>query len=302
MSARGPHGVTHAHGLHGPVDDPLVERLEVGRHLGHTAGDREHRARPARPPGRRGWRSRPPPPRSPDIESPVSMASIARRSPSSHGCQAMSGELIEPHRRVADLGVLGDVDQVARGGQLRPAGQAVAVHLGDQRGRHVHHLEPALQHVAGPAAVAPAVIGHGGSSAGSCAEVVAGREARTAAPDDDHPDVRVGVGIAKGGEQLAPQRVPEGVALRRAVQRQAADRRRRARRRGRVAPHRRVPRAMSVRPLPSPRAPWLSPARVLWTRIYRPITSAHAPRPGRATRGAPVHVSGSGAGWSGSLT
>jgi hypothetical protein len=32
---------------------------------------------------------------SPPIESPVSIASIARRIPISHTCQAMSGELIE---------------------------------------------------------------------------------------------------------------------------------------------------------------------------------------------------------------
>ena len=41
------------------------------------------------------------------------------------------GRAHEARGRVADLGVLGDVDQIAARRQLTAAGQAIAVHLGD---------------------------------------------------------------------------------------------------------------------------------------------------------------------------
>ena len=37
------------------------------------------------------------------------------------------------HRRIAYLRILGDVDQIAAGRELGATGQAIAVHLGDQR-------------------------------------------------------------------------------------------------------------------------------------------------------------------------
>ena len=58
----------------------------------------------------------------------------------------------EPHRRIADLGVLGDVDEVAAGGELAAAGEAVAVHLRDHRLGQVPDAHPALGDVAGPLA------------------------------------------------------------------------------------------------------------------------------------------------------
>ena len=132
------------------------------------------------------------------------------------------GRAHQAHGRVADLRVLGDVDEVAGRGQLGAAGQAVAVHLGDERRGHVHHLEPALEDVAGPAPVGRgrrprerfgAVLG----------QVVAGREAGTGAPDDDHPHLGVGVAGPQLLEQLGPQRVGERVALGGPVEGQAAD-------------------------------------------------------------------------------
>ena len=63
------------------------------------------------------------------------------------------GRRHQPHRRVADRRVLGDVDEVARRRQLGAAGEAVAVDLGDDRRRHVPHLEPVVDDVARPPAV-----------------------------------------------------------------------------------------------------------------------------------------------------
>ena len=60
----------------------------------------------------------------------------------------------EAHRRVAHLGVLGHVDEVATGGQLAAAGQAVAVHLGDHRLGQVPDPHPRLGDVAGPVPLA----------------------------------------------------------------------------------------------------------------------------------------------------
>ena len=42
-----------------------------------------------------------------------------------------------------------DLGKPVGSGEFGAAGQAVAVHLGDDRGGQVHHLAPALQHVAG---------------------------------------------------------------------------------------------------------------------------------------------------------
>ena len=86
---RGPHPGADPHGLHGPVDDALVERQQVGRDLGDPLGDVEHpsssssagKARLAKPLDRLGAADR----------SPVSIASIARAARSATGATAMSG-------------------------------------------------------------------------------------------------------------------------------------------------------------------------------------------------------------------
>ena len=83
----------------------------------------------------------------------------------------------EAHRRVAHLGVLGHVDEVAAGGQLAAAGQAVAVHLGDDRLGQVPDAHPALGHVAGPLAVAARRVVRHLLALVAAAQVVAGREA-----------------------------------------------------------------------------------------------------------------------------
>ena len=136
------------------------------------------------------------------------------------------GRRHQAHRRVADRRVLGHVHEVAGRGQLGPAGQAVAVDLGDDRRGHVPHLEPVVDDVARPPTVdlgdrALDVV------VAARAEVVAGREARPGAPDDDDRDLGVAVGGPQPVEQRAAQGVVERVALGRSVQRQAADPRRR---------------------------------------------------------------------------
>src|SRR4029453_13794361 len=90
----------------------------------------------------------------------------------------------EAHGRVADLGVVGDVHEVAAGRQLAAPGQAVAVHLGDLRLGQVPDVHPALGHVAGPrTGPARRVEGHLEALVPT-AEVVAGGEARPGAADD----------------------------------------------------------------------------------------------------------------------
>ena len=64
----------------------------------------------------------------------------------------LSGGLDEARGRVADLGVRGDVDQVAARRQLSSSRQAIAVHLGDDGLGEVPDPEPAVDDVARPLA------------------------------------------------------------------------------------------------------------------------------------------------------
>ena len=104
-------------------------------------------------PGTLGSQTQPPRRRRPDIE----FARQHRLHGAAHAheprCHAMS-VAHEAHRRVADLRVVRrDVDEVAGRRQLGAAGEAEPVHLCDERRRHVPHLEPAVDDVAGPPAV-----------------------------------------------------------------------------------------------------------------------------------------------------
>ena len=139
---------------------------------------------------------------TPEIESPVTIISMAARMPEEPGVEVHVGHA-EAHRRVAHLGVLGDVDEVAAGGQLAAAGQAVAVHLGDHRLGQVPDAHPRLGDVAGPLALAGRGEVRQVEALVAAAQVVAGREAGAGAADDRDPDVVVVVGLLQRGDQLA---------------------------------------------------------------------------------------------------
>ena len=97
----------------------------------------------------------------------------------------------EAHRRIADLGVLGHVDQVAAGRQLAAAGQAVAVHLGDDRLRQIPDAHPSVGDVARPLTLTGRGEERQLEALVAATEVVAGREALAAAPNDRDPHVRI---------------------------------------------------------------------------------------------------------------
>ena len=113
--------------------------------------------------------------------------SIAARMPRNHGVEVHVGHA-EAHRGVAHLGVLGDVDEVAAGRQLAATGEAVAVHLGDDRLGEVPDAHPALGDVARPLALAAGRVVRHVEALVAAAEVVAGREAGARAADDGDVD------------------------------------------------------------------------------------------------------------------
>ena len=53
----------------------------------------------------------------------------------------------QPHRRITDLGIVGDVDDIAGGREFGPAGKAIAVHLRDHRFCQIPDREPAFDDV-----------------------------------------------------------------------------------------------------------------------------------------------------------
>jgi hypothetical protein len=208
---RGAHAVAHAHRLHGTVHDALVERLQVGRHLGHALGDAEHLGVEVV-----GGEC---PVGEPGLDRLVAAHRVTgehrlHRPPHAHEPHVPGhvGRAHATHGRVPDLGVVGDVHEVARRRELGAAGQAEAVHLGDDRRGQIHHLEPALQHVPRPSAVGGGL--RPGQRLGAVlGEVVPGGEARPCAADDDHAHVGVGVGRTQRCEQFGAERVRQCVAL-----------------------------------------------------------------------------------------
>ena len=81
----------------------------------------------------------------------------------------------EAHGRVAHLRVVGHVDEVAAGGELASAGQAVAVHLRDDRLGHVPDAHPGVGHVARPLTLAGRGVVRVLEALVAAAEVVARR-------------------------------------------------------------------------------------------------------------------------------
>src|SRR4051812_11996728 len=119
----------------------------------------------------------------------------------------VGGAKADPHLRGGEARAAGDDAEVARGGELERAADADAVDGGDDRhGRLEHDLGQALELVDG-----------GGERllVGVCGleEVVAGREVRARAANDDAADVGVaGGGLDRVGDRLDRRAAP-GVAM-----------------------------------------------------------------------------------------
>ena len=176
----GADGRPQAHDVHRPVDGPLVELDDVGGqqrdalgHLQHLVVELLQRERPVGPAEahRLGARER------------VAGDHHLHGGPHADepGVEVHVGHA-EAHRRVAHLGVLGHVDEVAAGGELAAAGQAVAVHLGDHRLGQVPDAHPRLGDVAGPVALAARGEVRHVEALVAAAEVVARRRSTVPAP------------------------------------------------------------------------------------------------------------------------
>ena len=187
----GANAVANAHGLHRAMRGSLVEREEFDRHLRDALGHRQHRlveiVDRERPVGHS---------RGNGVGSTHRIAGQQRFHPAtqSHqpGLPLHVRRRHQPHGRVSDLRVLGDVHEVAGRGEFGAAGETPAVHLTDDRRGHVPHLQPVVDDVA-----APPPVGLGDATLDvvvGCAEVVTGAERRAVPTDDDHRNVAVVVG------------------------------------------------------------------------------------------------------------
>jgi hypothetical protein len=58
----------------------------------------------------------------------------------------------QPHRRISDLGIVGDIDDIAGGCEFSAAGKAIAVHLRNHRFCQIPDREPAFDNVPRPLA------------------------------------------------------------------------------------------------------------------------------------------------------
>ena len=103
----------------------------------------------------------------------------------------------EAHRRVAHLRVLGDVHQVASGGQLAAARQAIAVHLGDHRLGQVPDAHPTLGDVTRPRPFSPGRVEGHLLTLVAAGQVVPGRERRASAAHDLHAHRAVLIPLAQ---------------------------------------------------------------------------------------------------------
>ena len=167
----------------------------------------------------------------PEIESPVSIISIALRMPRNQGWKCMSGT---PNRTagISHLRVLGHVDEIAPGRELARPREAVTVHLRDHGLGEIPDAHPAFGDVARPRAFAAGRVVRHLLALVPAAEVVARRERRTRAANDRHRDVGILVVRAQRLEDRAAQRVDEAVALLGPVHRDAPHTRLAARRPG----------------------------------------------------------------------
>ena len=213
-------GRAHAHDLHRAMDRPLVDLLQRRGDLRHSLRDLEHarlevggRIGAIGQPDARGLGA------GHRIAGEHQLHGVAHAG--EPGMELGVGRAHEAHRRIADLRVLRHVDEVAGGGQLAAAGQAIPVHLGDHRLGEVPDLEPPVHHVARPVPVAPR--GGIGPPLGEIgAEIIARGEADAGAPHDGHAHRLVPVGAAERVEELAAKLVAERIALLGAVERHPA--------------------------------------------------------------------------------
>ena len=132
------------------------------------------------------------------------------------------GRAHEARGRVADLRVLGDVDEIAARRELAAPGQAVAVHLGDDGLGEVPDPEPAVDDVARPLSRAARRVVRLVDGIVR-AEIVARAEGRSRAPKHGDLHGGIGVGLLERGEDRAAQLVVERVALLGPVHREAPD-------------------------------------------------------------------------------
>ena len=220
----GADGVAEAHVVHGAVHGALVELHDVGRQQGDPLRHRQHLAVEV------GLGERavgPAEPHGLDARDRVARDHHlhGRPHPEEPGVELHVGHA-EAHRGVAHLGVLGHVDEVATGGQLAAAGQAVAVHLRDHRLGQVPDPHPRLGDVAGPVPLPGCGEVRHLEALVPAAQVVAGREAGAGASHDRHPHLVVEVVGLERVDEVAAQRVVERVALLGAVEGDAPDVRR----------------------------------------------------------------------------
>ena len=149
----------------------------------------------------------------------------------------LRADVVDPHLmrrsplrasgREADHGVVGHDDQVAQQCNIGATGQAIAVHLGDDRLVHVeqrHLLALLLAHlpdVVIEAGVATVALASGGPGAGG--DVVAGAEGATLAGEHDQMHGGAVVGLPQGLVELLYQLTRQRVQLFGAVERDVRD-------------------------------------------------------------------------------
>src|SRR5947208_2394078 len=92
----------------------------------------------------------------------------------------------QPYWRIADLRIVGDIDEIAGGSQFASSRQAITVHLRDNRFRQIPDAERAFDHVSSPlpgAARRVVRLAFGIVAA----QVVASRETYPCTAQDTHP-------------------------------------------------------------------------------------------------------------------
>ena len=129
----------------------------------------------------------------------------------------------EPDGGVTHLRILGNEDQVAARGEFTASGQAVPVYLRDHRLGQIPNAHPPVSDMPRPRTFSGrGEIGQVEALI-SIGQVVAGTEALAVSPQNRHADVGVAVVILQGAEDVASQRVIEGISLLRSVERNAAN-------------------------------------------------------------------------------
>lgn len=122
--------------------------------------------------------------------------------------------------RIAYLCVVSDVNQIAGRGELGAAGQAIAVHLGDDRLRKIPHAKETLDHMPCPAAVAAGRVKRTVFLI-VCLEIIARREAAAGATNDGDANVRINVILLQRRVHLAAERIVERVSCLWSIERNA---------------------------------------------------------------------------------